>query len=68
MIKETFVWNGLFLADYIAPTDEDGHKIRAIVELFLNRYSVNSPDAKNVVWLRTPATPRVSALPETHSG
>ncbi len=68
MIKETFVWNGLFLADYVPPTDEDGQKMRTIVELFLHRYSVRSPDEKNVVWLRTPATPGVSASPETHSG
>lgn len=46
MIKEAFVWDGLFLADYVPPSDEDGRKIRAIVELFLNRYSVNAPDTK----------------------
>tara|TARA_R110000868_G_scaffold17774_1_gene77580 strand:+ start:4419 stop:5081 length:663 start_codon:yes stop_codon:yes gene_type:complete len=52
MIKEAFVWDGMFLADHVPPTDEDGRKLRTIVEFFLHRYSVNSPDTKNVVWLR----------------
>ncbi|MDO8421848.1 MAG: TetR/AcrR family transcriptional regulator [Parvibaculum sp.] len=53
MIKEIFIWDGLFHANHVAPTDDDGRKIRTLVELFLHRYSVNSPDTKNVVWLRS---------------
>lgn len=46
MIKEVFVWNALFIADHVAPSDEDGRKIRTIVQVFLRRYGVNTPDAK----------------------
>ncbi|MDO8288749.1 MAG: TetR/AcrR family transcriptional regulator [Parvibaculum sp.] len=52
MIKETFLWEGLFRADHVAPDDEDGRRIRTIVELFLNRHSVTAPELTNVVWLR----------------
>ncbi|MGV8998502.1 MAG: TetR/AcrR family transcriptional regulator [Parvibaculaceae bacterium] len=51
MIKETFLWEALFRVDYVVPADEDGSLIRAIIEIFLNRYSVNAPDLDNVVYL-----------------
>ncbi len=51
MIKETFLWESLFRADYVSPADEDGRRMRAIIELFLNRYSVNAPELTNVVYL-----------------
>lgn len=51
MIKETFLWEGLFRADHVAPDDEDGRRIRTIVELFLNHHSVTAPELTNVVYL-----------------
>lgn len=51
MIKETFLWEGLFRSDYVVPAEEEGRNIRTIIELFLNRYSVNAPELTNVVFL-----------------
>lgn len=52
MVKEAFIWPSLFRTDNVVPDDEDGHKIREIVEMFLSRYGV---------------TPDLDASPQTHS-
>lgn len=52
MLKDPFIWDGLFHADHIPPADEGGHKIRALVELFLHRYGVKSQETGNVIPLR----------------
>lgn len=52
MVKEVFIWPSLFHTDNVVLDDEDGRKIREIVELFISRYGV---------------TPPVSALPQMHS-
>lgn len=51
MIKECFTFHGLFTTEPLVMKETDLRKIREITELFLERYSMNAPDTKNVYWL-----------------
>jgi AcrR family transcriptional regulator len=51
MIKEVFVWEGLFRTDFVAPDDPGDRKLREIAELFLNHYGTDAPNTANVYWL-----------------
>jgi AcrR family transcriptional regulator len=44
MMREVFIWEGLFQTAYVTPSDEDGKKIREIIGLFLDRYCVHPPE------------------------